>query len=119
MYMLLSAGKHPLFNSDDTKESLVDKIQSPSWEFSSNFHHLAKDFFLKLATPSQSERYNVGQALLHPWITRRFEDEIPMTFNQRRKIFEKEQNVIKVDSMECYILLVCQSCATANDAQDQ
>ncbi len=26
MYMLLSMGKHPLFRSDDTKETLIEKI---------------------------------------------------------------------------------------------
>lgn len=50
MYMLLSMGKHPLYKSDDNKETLIEKILNPSWEFSSNFSKLAIDFFLKLTT---------------------------------------------------------------------
>jgi calcium/calmodulin-dependent protein kinase I len=90
MYMLLSMGKHPLYRSDDTKDSLIEKILNPTWEFSRNFSQLAIDFFKKLTSPKQGERYNIGQALMHPWITRRFQDPIPLTFIERRTVFEKE-----------------------------
>ena len=44
-----------------------------------------------------SERYTAVQACNHPWITRKINDSIPMTFEQKNLIFKKEMELNKVD----------------------
>jgi calcium/calmodulin-dependent protein kinase I len=55
---------------------------NPIWEFRESINPLAKDLIQKLTTIEPIERYSVGQALIHPWITRNFMDKIPLTYNE-------------------------------------
>ncbi len=33
MYMLLSKGKHPLYEPHDTEETYSEKLKNPEWDF--------------------------------------------------------------------------------------
>jgi serine/threonine protein kinase len=57
---------------------------------------LAKDFFLKLVCKNPASRYNASQALSHPWITRKFENSIPLTFEEKLHNFTKQQDLSNV-----------------------
>lgn len=43
---------------------------------------LAISFIKRLLARGISDRYRVYQALSHPWLTRKFEESIPMTQNE-------------------------------------
>lgn len=47
-----------------------------------------------------TERYTAGQALYHPWITRKKEDSIPLTLNEIAHCFEKEQKMSSVRNIK-------------------
>jgi serine/threonine protein kinase len=57
---------------------------------------LSRDLFLKMMAMQPSERYTAVQACNHPWITRKVNDSIPMTFEQKNLIFKKEMELNKV-----------------------
>jgi len=40
---------------------------------------LAKDFISRICKISSFQRYDAKRALGHPWITRNFDDKIPLT----------------------------------------
>lgn len=64
------------------------------WEFPPNkFSTLAQDFFLKLCSYPSSIRYDAERALMHPWITRDLNQEIPLTVNQEIALFDKERKL--------------------------
>jgi len=49
--MLLSGGKHPLYENHDTEESYMEKLENPEWVFPSSFNRyklLGPEFFLIL-----------------------------------------------------------------------
>lgn len=79
-------GYHPLYitggilsdNSNSLKQK-VATIEPMEWHYPSYITPLAKNMICKLCSISQVERYDTKRALLHPWITRRFTDPIPMT----------------------------------------
>ena len=43
-------------------------------------HRLAKDLFVRLCMINPEFRYTADEALMHPWITRSFSDQIPLNF---------------------------------------
>lgn len=66
----------------DNTQSLKQKvafIEPAKWPFPSYVTPLAKNFIINLCHISQIERYDAKKALQHPWITRKFEDQIPLT----------------------------------------
>jgi calcium/calmodulin-dependent protein kinase I len=70
LYILLT-GKHPLYNIEsDTQLTYLDKLKDPQWKFPSSFGDLAKKLFLKCCTTNNVNRYDIINALQHPWITR-------------------------------------------------
>ena len=84
MYMLLTGGKHPLYdpsvhNTETYKEQLlaVEKFSFPN-----HFPFLTKNLFNRLTHFSVTQRYTVTEALKHPWITRINKTTIPMTFQE-------------------------------------
>ncbi|CAD8195419.1 unnamed protein product [Paramecium pentaurelia] len=93
LYMLLNGGIHPFYNKDDTKYEFIKKILNPSIDIPSNMTPLAKDLFYKLINVNPIDRYNVSQALMHPWITRKFHEKIPLTYQQQLDQFLKEQQI--------------------------
>ena len=85
LYTLL-VGFHPLYVTGgtlaDNTYSLKQKvatIKPEQWEYPEYMSRLARDFIIKLCHKSQVERYDAKRALQHPWITRNFDDKIPMT----------------------------------------
>ncbi|CAD8193406.1 unnamed protein product [Paramecium octaurelia] len=93
MYMLLNSGQHPFYNYNDTRDQVINKIMNPILQFSDHMSPLAKDLIQKLTTIEPIERYSVGQALIHPWITRNFQDKIPLTYNEQISQFIKDQQI--------------------------
>ena len=77
LYMVL-AGKHPLYEEEDTVETYQEKLKNPAWTFPEDFNPLAKSLFLKMTAMEPIERYSVHQALHHPFISRS-STEIPRT----------------------------------------
>ncbi|CAD8103039.1 unnamed protein product [Paramecium sonneborni] len=93
LYMLLNGGTHPFYNQEDTKYDFIQKILNPTIEIPFNISPLAKDLFFKLINVNPIDRYNVSQALMHPWITRKFHEKIPLTYQQQLDQFLKEQQI--------------------------
>ena len=84
MYMLLNNGKHPFYNENEkfTKEQYINKIKNKkNLIFENKISYMAKHFLKKLLEPNPGARYTANQALKHPWITRNFDDEIPLTYS--------------------------------------
>lgn len=59
---------------------------------------LAKNLFLKLVQLEPTERYSAAKASAHPWITRKFEDEIPLSAHEMMMFFEQQQTLKRVIS---------------------
>lgn len=49
--------------------------------------------FLKLCNPSPIERYTSEKALRHPWITRNFKADVPLTQSEEIREFQTEINL--------------------------
>jgi len=77
LYMSL-AGRHPLYEPEDTAESYLSKLKQPIWTFPEDFNPQAKSLFLKMTALEPIERYSAEQALRHPFISRS-STEIPRT----------------------------------------
>lgn len=60
---------------------------------------LAKDFFLKLTCKQPEARYIAEQALTHPWITRDEQGNIPLTFEEKYRLFLKETEILTVRAL--------------------
>ena len=77
MYEMI-AGKHPLWQKNDTNEAYRAKaLNYKRWKYGRRFNKFSQGLVEKLCHPNPSLRYTVDQALQHPWITRNFSDEIP------------------------------------------
>ena len=57
---------------------------------------MARNFFLKLVSRNPDARYTASQALSHPWITRKFESIIPLSFGERHHVFKKQHDFANV-----------------------
>ncbi len=51
------------------------------------------------------ERYSAGKALAHPWITRRFQDEIPLSAHEMMQFYEHQQTFRRVMSIRKQIFI--------------
>ena len=81
MYNLISGGKHPLYQKGETSKDFKTKLKNKQkFYFDDRFSSLAKDLFKKMTAYSPIYRYNVDQALKHPWITRSHETKIPLRY---------------------------------------
>ena len=56
----------------------------------------SKDLFLKLICNDPIERYTCEHAFNHPWITRRFQDDIPLTSPEKMRAFSQSQTLSRV-----------------------
>jgi len=79
MFMLLSGGAHPLYNSKEFTTKIYRKALLDLEEFSVPEHlsDLAKNMFLRLTKFVIWMRYTAPEALKHPWITRKNNTGIP------------------------------------------
>ena len=89
MYQLLNKGGHPLYSSNEGKESYFNKVKAPVWIFTKSFNSLAQNLFLKLMKVAPIERYTASQALAHPWIIGS-NCEIPKTYLESMRIYDAE-----------------------------
>lgn len=72
MYMLISGGVHPFYKSGMDVKGYIDFLQkTPELTFDkSKFSKIAIDLIGKMLNFETIHRYNIDQALKHPWITR-------------------------------------------------
>ena len=94
-YMLV--GYHPLYitggilsDNNHTLKQKVAAIEPEKWHYPSYVTPLAKDLICKLCRIGQIERYDAKRALQHPWITRRFDEKIPLTAGEEIQMYDKE-----------------------------
>ena len=80
LYMLLNNGENPFYNKDDTRESLIRKITNAELKFKENcsISEMAKNLISKLLSKNPVHRYTARPAFIHPWITMRKYDKIPL-----------------------------------------
>jgi serine/threonine protein kinase len=78
MFILFN-GKHPIWNNkmttDEYSALMAKKVELPPLKGATK---LAQDFYSKISKFDPHERYSVQEGLKHPWITRNFQDEIPL-----------------------------------------
>jgi serine/threonine protein kinase len=79
-------GKHPFYKDGDTEKSYVKRICNTNLDKTLEIYFetyelspLARSFIKRLLGRGISDRYRIGQALAHPWITRNFSDKAPLT----------------------------------------
>ncbi len=83
MFMLLFK-KHPFYKNGENRDSYISDIQNrKKIKFPDKCSHMAKTLLNKLLEFNPSWRYTAENALKHPWITRRVNDKIPETFNEK------------------------------------
>ena len=95
MYMMISGGDHPFYKSGMNGD-IYWKILESSAEIKfddSKFSKISKDLIGKMLNFETIQRYNIDQALKHPWITRINETSIPITFNDVFKTMEIEDKL--------------------------
>jgi calcium/calmodulin-dependent protein kinase I len=59
-------------------------------------HGLAQNFLQRLSKKDYDQRYSVGEALKHPWITRNLDDEVPLSIHESYQGFDSTQLTINV-----------------------
>jgi serine/threonine protein kinase len=94
MYVIV-AGKHPIYQSNDTISSYLVKLKDPQWEFPPDFSEIAKDFFLRLVKIDPNDRYTAKEALQHPWITRT-PCTIPLTYYENLSYTRAKKEMVNV-----------------------
>ena len=101
MYEMIAL-KHPLWDIEtDTRDSYREKLKSNP-KISNNtdfegFTELAKNFFKHLCHYRPSNRYTVETALMHPWITRKKKQRIPLNpLDDGIYLYEKEKKLKKL-----------------------
>ena len=72
------------------------KLRLKNDEFPALPHPLAQSLLEKLSKKEYEERYNVSDALKHPWITRNEADEIPLSIHESYKGFDSTNEVSTV-----------------------
>lgn len=103
MYMLIE-GVHPLLQTQETKESYIEKLQKPVWTFSEKFSPLARDLFLRMVAAQPLERYTAEEVLQHPWITRT-DQEVPRRYWERMQEYNDRCKLMQI-ALKCCALAV-------------
>jgi serine/threonine protein kinase len=106
-------GFHPLYVTggilSDSSHSLKEKvatIEPMKWYFPPYVSPLGRDMVCKLCRISQTDRYDAIRALKHPWITRNFDDPIPLTQSDEIQMFSQEQSLLRVIKlMSCLAII--------------
>lgn len=80
--LLLSGGKHPYFESGESKRKYITKLKE-GYVKNKNLSEMSNNFISKLLEPNPHRRYTVKNALCHPWITRSILGEIPLTLYEK------------------------------------
>ena len=64
-------------------------------KFNLNNISLAKDLFLKMVALKYEKRYTASECLLHPWITRKFDEPIPNSAYDKIQIFKNISKLMR------------------------
>ncbi|CAD8051867.1 unnamed protein product [Paramecium primaurelia] len=95
LYMLLNQGKHPFYPRISTKKEFINSFPDLKYEQPLHASLLARDLLQRLLQYDKDSRYTAAQALVHPWITRNFNQSIPMSVKefgicqeQKKKFFQ-------------------------------
>ena len=81
MFMLLNQGKHPFYIKGDKKQGYVQKLKNAKVTLFNKCSPMAELLLKKLLEPNPSWRYTADRAIKHPWITRKVDDDVPLTMN--------------------------------------
>ncbi|CAD8154031.1 unnamed protein product [Paramecium octaurelia] len=107
LYMLLNQGKHPFYPRIFTKKEFINSFPDLKYEQPLHASPLARDLLYRLLQFDQDSRYTASQALVHPWITRKFNDPIPMSVKQfgicqelKKKIFLQLQSILFIIQLQ-------------------
>jgi serine/threonine protein kinase len=112
MYMLFHQGRHPIYTSKMTAEEykkLLLHVKFPplqGQETAIDGLRLAQNLMDRVSKYEALERYNVVETLKHPWITRRFNDQIPLSIYESFMSFENTQRVLLLIRLS--FILSCQ-----------
>ncbi|EAR87428.2 Serine/Threonine kinase domain protein (macronuclear) [Tetrahymena thermophila SB210] len=98
LYMLYTMGKHPFKSSSISREEYIKKIINldvskevlDEDDFPSD---LAKDLLLRMLNKEPSNRYTASQVLKHPFITRKLNSSIPLSFQESARVFQNERKL--------------------------
>lgn len=105
LYILLT-GKHPLYTPGDDRASYFKKLENPVWEYPDDFPQLAKDLFQHLVDPNPVNRYTAQNALKHPWITRKLDANIPLTYAEQLRMYQTHEKMRNLMSAVVFIAAV-------------
>lgn len=92
MYMLLNNGTHPFYYKGIKREDYINNIKESKLSFKNKLSPMAENLLKRLLEPNPSSRYSPADSLKHPWITRNYNDKIPLTLND----FFNERNNKKI-----------------------
>ena len=85
MYTLL-AGKHPLYEPHMNKQQLETEIKNfKQLEYPKHISKHARHLLDTLCQKRINFRSTAREALKHPWITRKLDEELPKTIQQLRE----------------------------------
>ena len=102
LYILLT-GRHPLYSPEDDRASYFKKLENPVWEYPDDFPALAKDLFQHLLDPNPVNRYTAENALKHPWITRKLDASIPLTYAEQLRMYQTHEKMRTLMSAVVFI----------------
>lgn len=111
MYMLLTGGEHPVYDSDDftTEKYKKSLLALSQFRFPEHLSPLASNLFHRLTKFNTSMRYTAHEALMHPWITRLNKTLIPMTLQDKIENMQTEHNFRSKIGMMLFLSNVSQS----------
>ncbi|KAM3130683.1 hypothetical protein pb186bvf_017191 [Paramecium bursaria] len=95
LYMLLSGGKHPFYPKIKSWDEYINALPDLPIKSLKSCSILAQDLIKRLLCVDKNERYTVLQALSHPWITRRFQDQIPVSIKDFIEYTKNKENIIQ------------------------
>lgn len=95
MHLILTGGKHPLYDrEEDSYDVFKKKLQNiKTLEPHACISDIAKNLFMRLTAVSSSKRYTASDALKHPWITRKMNNTIPLNQADEMLNLEYEQRL--------------------------
>ena len=106
-------GYHPLYitggilsDNSHTLKQKVAAIETELWHYPDYVSPMAKDLICKLCRINQIERYDAKRALQHPFITRNYNEKIPMTKTEEMQMFNIETGFQKVIRAMYYLAVV-------------
>ena len=108
MYYLLT-GRHPIWREGISKaemEHIMTNFRG-EFEYPSSMSPQAQHLISYLCKKNQSARYRPANALQHPWITRKLEQEYPLSDLERRALSIENQPIEDKLRKAMRVLLVC------------